>query len=128
MDVIVAFVRAWFGRIVNSTLLRLAGNLQRAVVAGWARMASGLALSLVLCGTGQAGMEQVWQYKVSTLPGQTFSTLPQAEAAMRAVSNDAQMLKLSSEDVTAITISKYYDVPLGDPIISDWGYVNWYAP
>ncbi len=60
--------------------------MQRAVAALWARLVGVFALSLVLCGTGHAGMEQVWQYTVSTLPGQTFSTLGKAEAAMHAVS------------------------------------------
>lgn len=122
MDVIVAFARVVFERIVNLTFLRLAGNLQCVVDAGRTRWVGGLALALALCGTGHAGIEQVWEYKVSTLPGQVFPTLPAAEGAMRGVSVEASLLQLSGEAVTATSVIRNYNVPSVPPLLGTWTY------
>ena len=57
-------------------------------------------------------MEQVWRYEVNTLPGQVFSTVQQAEAAMRGVNLQTSLLQLATESASDKTIYKNYDVPV----------------
>ena len=118
MNVVIAFVRAGSARIAKFSIHSVK-VLQHAL---WTRWGGLLALSLVFSGTGHAGIEQVWQYTVSTLPGQVFPTLPAAENAMRGVSVAASYLRLETSAISEEALNNSYSAPEASPLRGSWMY------
>jgi len=69
-----------------------------------------------------AAVEEIWQYTVSTLPGQTFDTLEKAEAAMRGLSTATQYLIIKQDSVYTGDgpLSINYYVPLEEHTVGPW--------
>ena len=85
---------------------------------------SAVFLFIVLHSVAHAAVEEIWQFYVTILPGQTFDSLGKAEAAMRASSIDASNLTVKDEYISDIQITKYYHVEPVNPTFGPWQYTG----
>ncbi len=72
-----------------------------------------LLLMVTTCGltaTSVSANEPIWNYTVSALPGQTFNTLSEAEAALKGISPSHQNLEVINEYVSSTSVTKDYAV------------------
>lgn len=69
-----------------------------------------------------AAVEEIWEYTVSSLPGQIFKSLSAAETAMRSLSVETSLLQLTGEQVYFNSIVRNYDVPTISAKRTSWQY------